>query len=75
MNKLLKHNATLMFIFGVLVVTAFISYTKILQYNKSVEALNHIHQVKDKIEDVLSSLKNAEIEQRNYLLTGDSIFV
>ncbi len=77
MKQLSKNNSTLLFIIltGVLVVVAFISYNKILQYNKSVEALMHISKVKNKIQDVLSNLKDAEIEQRGYLLTGDSVFL
>ena len=77
MNQLSKNNSTLLFILltGVLVIVAFISYNKILQYNKSVEALMHINKVKNKIVEVLSTLKDAEIEQRGYLLTGDSVFL
>ena len=77
MNQLSKNNSTLLFILltGVLVVVAFVSYNKVLQYNKSVEALMHLNKVKNKILDVLSNLKDAEIEQRGYLLTGDSVFL
>ena len=35
----------------------------------------HINEVKNKIADVLSNLKDAEIKQRGYLLTGDSLFL
>lgn len=77
MNQLSKITSTLLFIFltGVLVVVTFISYTKVLQYNKSVEALMHINKIKSEIVEVFSSLKDAEIKQRGYLLTGDSVFL
>ena len=77
MKPLSKNNSTLLFILltGVLIVAAFISYNKILQYNKSVEALTHINKVKSRIVEVLSNLKDAEIEQRGYLLTGDSVLL
>ncbi len=72
-----KYNSTLLFLSltGLLVVVAFISYNKVLQYNRSVESLMHINQVQSKIEDVLSNLKDAEIEQRGFLLTADSSFL
>ncbi len=77
MKQLSKSNSTLLFILltGVLVVVAFISYNKILQYNKSVEAVMQIHNEKNKIVEVLSTLKDAEVGQRGYLLTGDSTFL
>ena len=77
MKPLSKNTSTLLFIIltGVLVVVAFISYNKILQYNKSVEEMMHINKIKGKIVEVLSNLKDAEIQQRGYLLTGDSVFL
>ncbi len=77
MKQLSKNNSTLLFILltGVLIVVAFISHNKILQYNKSVEELMRINKVKHKIELIFSNLKDAEIEQRGYLLTGDSAYL
>ena len=77
MKQLSKNNSTLLFILltGVLIVAAFISHNKILQYNKTVETMMHINDVKNKIVDLLSHVKDAEIEQRGFLLTNDSVFL
>ncbi len=77
MKQFSKKNSTLLFILltGILVVLAFISYNKILQFNKSVEAVMHTKLVKSKIFEVGSNIKDAETGQRGYLLTGDSIFL
>lgn len=77
MNPLSKNNSTLLFILltGVLIVTAFISYNKILQYNSSVEMLMQTNSIKNGIVEVLSNLKDSEIKQRGFLITGDSTFL
>ena len=77
MKQLSKNNSTLLFILltGMLVVVAFISYNKILQFNKSVEAVMHTNKVKSKIVEVGNILKDAETGQRGYLLTDDSVFL
>lgn len=58
-----------------LVVLAFISYNKILQFNKSVDAVMRTNEVKNRIIEVGSILKDAEIGQRGYLLSDDSVFL
>ncbi|MDD4148863.1 MAG: PAS domain-containing protein [Bacteroidales bacterium] len=77
MKNLSKSNSTLLFIIltGILIVVAFISHNKILQYNASVEEMTRISKVKQTIETVLSNLKDAEIEQGAYLLTGDAAYL
>lgn len=77
MNPLSKNNSTLLFILltGVLIVAAFISYNKILQYNSSVEMLMQTNSTKNSIVEVLSNLKDSEIKQRGFLITGDSTFL
>ena len=77
MKQFSKKNSTLLFILltGILAVVAFISYNKILQFNKSVEAVMHTNMVKSKIVEVGSNIKDAETGQRGYLLTGDSVFL
>jgi len=77
MKQFSKKNSTLLFILltGILAVAAFISYNKILQFNKSVEAVMHTNMVKSKIVEVGSNIKDAETGQRGYLLTGDSVFL
>ena len=77
MKQLSKNNSTLLFILltGLLVVVVFISYNKILQFNTSVDAVMRTNVVKNKIIEVVSNLKDAEIGQRGYLLTDDSVFL
>lgn len=77
MKQLSKNNSTILFIIltGILIVAAFISHNKIIQYNTSVEDLIRINMVKSTLNKVLSNLKDAEIEQRAYLLTGDSTYL
>jgi len=60
---------------GVLVVVAFISYNKILLFNKSVDLVMHTNFVKNKIGEVVTNIKDAELGQRSYLLTNDSVFL
>jgi len=77
MKQLSKSFSTFLFILltGVLIVVAFVSYNKILQYNKSVGAVMHTHEVKNKIVEVVSNLKDAETWHRGYFLTDDSVFL
>ncbi|MEO7175379.1 MAG: PAS domain-containing protein [Saprospiraceae bacterium] len=58
-----------------LVVIAFISYQKINQFNRSVEAVMHTKEVKSKMLEVASNLKDAHVGQRGYLLTNDTAFL
>lgn len=77
MKQLSKSSSTLLFIVltGLLLVVAFISYSKISQYSKSVDAVIHTNLVKSKIVEVVSNLKDANSGQRGYLLTNDTIFL
>jgi len=77
MKQFSKNISALLFValMGVLVAVAFISYRKILQFNKSVDLVIHTQVVKSKIFEVISNLKDAEIGQRGYLLTDDSVFL
>lgn len=77
MNQLSKITSTLLFVFltAVLVVVTFLSYNRVLQYSNSAEEMIHIHTIKSEIVEVLSDLKDAEVKQRGYLLTGDSVFI
>ena len=77
MRQLSKNFSTFLFILltGVLIVVAFISYNKILQYNKTVGTVMHTNEVKNNILAVESILKDAETRHRGYFLTGDSTFL
>ena len=77
MGTFSKNNSTLLFILlvGVLVVVSFISYQKINQYNRSVDAVIHTNLVKSKIVAVFANLNDAQSGQRGYLLTRDTAFL
>lgn len=77
MKPLSKNISTFLFtlLTAVLVVIAFISYRKINHFNKSVEAVVHTNEVKSKIVEVVSNLKDASSGQRGYLLTNDTVFL
>ena len=77
MKQLSKNNSTLLFtlLTAVLIVVAFISYQKMKQFNKSVEAVTHTNLVKNKVVEVALNLKDANIGQRGFLLTNDSTFL
>jgi hypothetical protein len=77
MKQLSKNNSTILFTFltAVLIVVAFISYQKMRQFNKSVEAVTHTNAVKNKVVEVALNLKDANIGQRGYLLTNDTTFL
>ncbi len=77
MNKLSKNTYIFLFtlLTGVLIISAFISYNKIKQFDESVKWLMHSDEVKSNISEVLSKLKDAETGQRGYLLTNDTVFL
>jgi len=56
MKQFLNSNSTLVFILlsGILLVIAFISYKKIRQFNRSVDAVMHTNEVKTNAFEVVS---------------------
>ena len=54
-----------------LVADAALSIFNIREVTNSVQWVSHTHEVLAKLEEVLSTLKDAETGQRGYLLTGD----
>ena len=77
MKQFLKNNAALPFILltGLLIVTAFLSYCKIKEYDESVGLVIYTHLIKTNLGEVISNLKDAETGHRGYLLTGDTLFL
>jgi len=77
MNTASNNISTVLFILltAVLVVVAFTSYNKVRQFNNSIDWVIHSHAVKDKIVELRSNIKDAEIAQRGYLITHDSVFL
>lgn len=52
----------------------FLLYQQINQLSDSERWVNNSNEVKLKLEQVLSSVKDAETGQRGYLLSHDSLF-
>ncbi len=77
MKELSKQTSTFLFtlIILVLIVVSFISYTRIQQFDKSVNWIIQTHEVKNKIIEIRSNIKDAETGQRGYQLTNDSTFL
>ena len=55
---------------GLLAVNAAISYRNTLKLIENEQSVSHTHQVLAKLEQTISTLKDAETGQRGYLLTG-----
>jgi len=77
MKEISKNTFTLLFILlaAILSVIAFISYDRVKKFNNSVDWVIHSHAVKDNIVELRSNIKDAEISQRGYLITNDSVFL
>ena len=58
----------------VLLFISFISYQRITRLNTAFRWVNHTNIVRLKLEQVLSSTKDAETTQRGLIITGDSSF-
>ncbi len=56
---------------GALLVDAALTVHNIRGVSVSVQWVSHTHEVQGKLEEVLSTLKDAETGQRGYLLTGE----
>src|SRR5215831_10834083 len=66
------------FFAAIIIVLAFFSwyaYYRIDQLINSSKLVNHTNLVTLKIEEALSAVKDAETDQRGFLVTGDSIFL
>src|SRR4051812_4930920 len=58
-----------------LVISSVASYTSIRSLLESARLVNHTHDVLQELEQSLSYIKEAETQQRGYLLTGDQVFL
>ncbi|HEX6335115.1 MAG TPA: CHASE3 domain-containing protein, partial [Flavisolibacter sp.] len=54
---------------------SFLLYKRVLHLDDSYREVNQNNLVKLKLEQILSTLKDAESAQRGYLLTKDSLFL
>src|SRR5438105_3720988 len=60
---------------GFLVLDAWLTYRNTRQLDEDARLVAHTHQVLDALDDVLSTLKDAETGQRGFLLTGDGRYL
>lgn len=58
-----------------LIVSSVASYMSISNLLKSADEVEHTNEVKQLVEKIISTIKDAETSQRGYLLTGDDIFL
>ena len=77
MNKTLNRNLVIGFGLSLLllIVSSFSSYFSISSLLKSAELVDHSSLVGQKLEDIISTMKDAETGQRGYLLTGNKEFL
>jgi len=59
----------------ILFISSFASYMSISNLISSADMVAHSNQVKSGLDEVMSTLKDAETGQRGYLLTGDKVFL
>jgi len=57
------------------IVTTAISYRSTVRSSESAEWVAHTRQVLEKLEELISTLKEAEISQRGYIITGAERFL
>ena len=60
---------------AILVVIGFVSYRSTTRFVGSAEWVEHTHQVLEKLDALVSSLKDAETGQRGYLITGEERYL
>ncbi len=77
MKQLQKNTSIFLFVLlvMVLIVAAFLSYSRVKQFEASTDAVVHTSIIKNNLSEILSRLKDAETGHRGYLLTGDTIFL
>jgi signal transduction histidine kinase/DNA-binding response OmpR family regulator/CHASE3 domain sensor protein/HAMP domain-containing protein len=59
----------------ILILSSLASYVSIRNLIKSADLVAHSNQVMSKLDEVMSTLKDAETGQRGYLLTGNRVFL
>ncbi|HVW62998.1 MAG TPA: CHASE3 domain-containing protein, partial [Puia sp.] len=59
----------------ILIVSSIASYSSIRNLLESARWVDHTDSVINRLENALSTLKDAETGQRGYLLTGDTVFL
>src|SRR5688572_11939735 len=77
MQKTLKNNLRIGLGLSLIIlfISSFASYLSIQNLIKSSEMVSHSNLVMDNLDDIISTLKDAETGQRGYLLTNEEIFL
>lgn len=77
MNKTFNRNLVIGFGLSLvlLVISAFCSYYSIVNLLKSADLVEHSGLVMQRLEDIVSTMKDSETGQRGYLLTGKKDFL
>jgi len=77
MQKTLKNNLRIGLGLSLLLlfISSLASYISITNLVKSSKMVSHSNQVITSLEEIVSTLKDAETGQRGYLLTGDKVFL
>jgi signal transduction histidine kinase len=60
--------------FGAVFINIYLSYNDTRLRNQNTEAVLHVYEITDKTAHLVSLLKDAKINQRNYIITGKPIF-
>ena len=77
MQKTLKNNLRIGLGLSLLLlfISSLASYVSITYLVKSSKLVTHSNEVINNLEEIISTLKDAETGQRGYLLTGDKSFL
>ena len=77
MQKTLKNNLRIGLGLSLIIlfISSFASYLSIQNLIKSSEMVSHSNLVMDNLDDIISTLKDAETGQRGYLLTNEEVFL
>ncbi|PYF75738.1 response regulator [Pedobacter nutrimenti] len=77
MQKTLKNNLRIGLGLSLLIlfISSLASYTSIKNLIKNSELVTHSNEVIANLDNIISTLKDAETGQRGYLLTGDRVFL
>ena len=77
MNASFKRNLLILYgiSFLLLIITAIASYSGIINLLKSQEEVTHTNLIISKLDNIISTLKDAETGQRGFLLTGEDQFL
>ncbi len=59
----------------IFIITMMISYWSTVKVSETADRVAHTRQVLEKLEELISTLRDAETDQRGYIITGDERFL